>query len=159
MNEIWGIAMCGGLAFNQKDKSTGGLKLKKVFFPIPQVHIPVIEAGMDPDDPVMMQWGRRHGEDPEFSSYELPVTGWARLSSLVEGKWNHYQPSKVRIPLVSWMEKDPEKKSHWFDVEPHQYLLGVKIQKHEKNYVYIVTKTASEAFQAIHNREPLLVGL
>jgi hypothetical protein len=143
--------MCGGFSYTYKDPAFGEVKVRKVFFPIPHAQIPILDGR----EVKMVQWGKRQGEDPEFV---VPVTGWARLNSLVEGKWNHYQPKRVRIPALTWMEKDPEKNSHWFEMEPDRYLLGVKIDKSERSFVYIVTREATGEFLKIHSREPMIVG-
>ncbi len=149
--------MCGGLEYEYIDKTTGKKARKKVYFPIPHAQIPVeTEAGIE-----LMQWGKRQGEDPEFN---VPITGWARLASLAEGKWNQYQPNRVKIPALRWMEKDKERVSHWFDMEPGGSLLGVKIEKPAKDdpknrqtFVYIVTHPAKAYFAQVHDRMPYVV--
>jgi hypothetical protein len=98
-----------GLPSNQKDLKMGETKPKKVYFPVPHTQIPILsEGGIR-----MVQWGRRNGEDDKF---DVPQTGWARLESLVEHKWDKYNSSRVRIPAVSWIEKDPARESHWFNM-------------------------------------------
>ncbi|MCP6689498.1 hypothetical protein NL530_27670, partial [Klebsiella pneumoniae] len=59
--EASGILMCGGLIYPTVDPVTGEVKLRKAFFPIPKVKIPVIEEGQ----PALRfcQWGRRQGEE------------------------------------------------------------------------------------------------
>ena len=42
--------------------------------------------------------------------------GWARLDSIKAGKWEYCHPKPVLIPVQSFMEKDLDKKSHWFAV-------------------------------------------
>lgn len=49
--------MCGGFEYKPK----GMDKTKKVYFPMPQAHIPYLGG----DETEMAQWGRRQGEDVE----------------------------------------------------------------------------------------------
>ncbi len=144
--------MCGGFSYQPKEAKTGHETPKKIYFPIPYAQIPILSGD---GDIRMVQWGKRKGEDEEF---DVPQTGWARIESLVAHKWDKYHPSRVRIPALSWMEKDPARDSHWFDLQPDQYLLGVKIEVPEKAFVYVVTKPATEWFKPIHDREPMVVG-
>ena len=146
-------AMCGGMEYEIKDPKTGLVVRKKAFFPIPKVQIPV----MDEQGIHWARWGKRKGEDPEI---DVPVTGWARLISLKEGKWNHYQPRRVKIPALRWMEKDGAKTSHWFDMSPDHCLLGVEIERQWQGeslrFVYVVTKPSSGLFADVHDRMPVL---
>lgn len=144
--------MCGGLEYQYLDPVSGQMKTRKAYFPIPKVKIPVVIE--DNSEPEWVQWGKRQGEDPEL---DVPVTGWARLLSLKEGKWNRYQPRKVKIPALRWMEKDAEKQSHWFDMEPEKALLGVMLVQQGERFVYIVTRPATEHYAMAHHRMPLLV--
>jgi putative SOS response-associated peptidase YedK len=146
-------AMCGGMSYQYVDPETGEIKTRKVYFPIPQAKIPVIEE--ETETISLCQWGRRHGEDENF---DVPITGWARLLSLKEGKWNQYQPTKVKIPATAWMEKDADRQSHWFDMDDGQAILGVRIEQRGKAFVYVVTRPAEGAMSAIHERMPMLVS-
>jgi hypothetical protein len=47
------------------------------------------------------------------------------LDSINEGKWKRFYPIPVLLPLKSYMEKDHERKSHWFDVPPGQAIQGL----------------------------------
>lgn len=144
--------MCGGFEYKYIDPVTGETKTRKAFFPIPKVKIPVITD--EKAELEWMQWGKRQGEDPEL---DIPVTGWARLMSLKEGKWNRYQPKKVHIPALRWMEKDPDKQTHWFDMEPEKAMLGVMLEQRGERFVYIITKPATDNYAIAHHRMPLLV--
>lgn len=142
--------MCGGLEYRYINPDTGEVVVRKVFFPIPKAQVPVMEE----DGSISLcRWGKRQGEDPGI---DVPVTGWARLISLKEGKWNRYQPRKVRIPAMRWMEKDAGRQSHWFDLEPKQGILGVEIQAEGERFVYVVTKPSAGAFAEVHERMPML---
>lgn len=142
--------MCGGFQYKQTDENTGEVKVKKVFFPIKKASIPYIEDG----EVKLGQWGKRKGED---EGLDVPQTGWARIESLKAHKWDQYSPRRVRIPALSWMEKDKDRQSHWFDMAADSYLLGIKIEKDGQSFIYIVTMPATEWFKAIHEREPMVV--
>lgn len=142
--------MCGGFEYAVLDPETGQQVRRKVFFPIPHAKIPILtETGVQ-----WTQWGKRKGEDPEI---DVPVTGWARILSLKEGKWNQYQPSRVKIPAIRWMEKDAQKSSHWFEMDPTAAMLGIRIEKADRTFVYIVTRPAEGPFAQVHDRMPLLI--
>lgn len=145
--------MCGGFKYKVKPADKLVEMEKKVFFPIPHAQIPVItgEGVLE-----FCQWGKRKGEQPEI---DVPQTGWARLGSLAEGKWNHYNPARVKIPALSWMEKDKDKQSHWFDMpDGGGYLQGVRIDRDDLSFVYVVTKEATGIYAEVHHRTPLVVG-
>jgi putative SOS response-associated peptidase YedK len=141
--------MCGGVEYVYQNPGTGETVNRKTYFPIPAAEIPVLtESGIQ-----LVRWGKRRGEDVGI---DVPETGWARLQSLAEHKWDRYVPHRVKIPVLRWMEKDRQKQSHWFDVDPGTYLLGVQIDKPERSYVYVVTRQTQGDFAKIHDREPLL---
>lgn len=146
--------MCGGMEYQYTDPVTGEVLVRKVFFPIPKARIPVItEEGSAVE---FCRWGKRQGEDPEF---DVPVTGWARLLSLKEGKWNRYNPRRVTIPALRWMEKDAQRQSHWFDMSPGQAILGVMIEQQGERFAYVVTKPSPQPLASIHDRIPLVISI
>ncbi len=145
--------MCGGMVYQYLDPVTGELKTRKVYFPIPKVKIPVVTD--ENPEPEWVQWGKRQGESPEI---DVPVTGWARLASLKDGKWNRYTPKRVQIPALSWMEKDTHRQSHWFEMNPNQAILGVMLERQGERFVYVVTKPATAQYAIAHPRMPLLVA-
>lgn len=143
--------MCGGFSYKHTDKITGEPIVRKVYFPIPHAEISVEEG----EGAIrLVQWGRRKGEDEEF---DIPVTGWARLDSIDAGKWKRYHPQQVRVPALSFMEKDTAKVSHWFEMKPETYLLGLEIVRDERSFVYIVTNPAQGPFKEIHDRWPVII--
>ena len=155
--------MCGGMEYRYVDPVTGEVKTRKTYFPIPKAQIPVLPYDFERlDDPqavlqaqTFCRWGKRKQED---DGDDVPVTGWARLLSLKEGKWNQYEPKKVKIPAVRWMEKDARWQSHWFDLPEGQCLLGVTLERQGERFVYVVTKTASEELSGVHERMPFVLG-
>jgi putative SOS response-associated peptidase YedK len=146
--------MCGGMTYSTIDPVTGEVKTRTVYFPIPRVQIPTLSINGD-STLQFCQWGKRREEDPEL---DVPITGWARLISLKEGKWNRYNPSRILIPATRWMEKDQHRQSHWFDLAPDEAILGVRLEAHGKFFVYVVTRPSQGAMSTIHDRIPLLVN-
>ncbi|HEY9744591.1 MAG TPA: hypothetical protein V6C99_00070 [Oculatellaceae cyanobacterium] len=154
--------MCGGMEYRYKDPVTGEIKSRKTYFPIPKAQIPVLPYDFDDwSDPGAIleaqrfcRWGKRQNEDV---SIDVPVTGWARLLSLAEGKWNRYKPKRVKIPAIRWMEKDSQRQSHWFDLPSAQCLLGVLLESQGEEFAYVVTRPATQNFQHIHDRMPIVM--
>src|SRR3989338_3510238 len=94
--------------FKIKPMCSGGIyldittnKLIRVFFPIPNVLIPVIDQN---GAYFLCQWGQR--ENDKDLVKELPITGWARFESLEKEFWTKHNPKKVTIPFKSFFEKD-----------------------------------------------------
>ena len=57
------------------------------------------------------------------------------------------------------MEKDHERKSHWFDVTPGQAIQGLLANHGEESRVYAVTINTPAEYHYIHDRWPRLVEL
>lgn len=142
---------CGGLYL---DTTTGNIV--KVFFPIPNARIPVIDMQGSYS---ICQWGQRE-KDKEFVP-ELPVTGWARMESLQKDYWLKHEPKKVFIPFKSFYEKDredptyPKNKATEFKLEEEQGLLGLLIKHNEKEYAYPITRHRDNW---VHNRFPVILS-
>jgi hypothetical protein len=99
--------MCGGVEISGRYTRTG--EQLKIYFPNPRAALPVL-AG-ESQEVLWVPWGRRR-EQPGKG----PAGGWARLSSIEEGKWEKYGPTRVHILATRFMEKDGSKVSHWFDL-------------------------------------------
>lgn len=141
---------CGGVYL---DITTG--KLIKVFFPIPNVLIPVIdERGVY----FLCQWGQR--ENDKDLIFDLPVTGWARIESTDKFYWQKHKPRKVTVPFQAFMEKDkndpiyPRNKACEFELKNNEGIEGLLIEHTAKSIVYIVTKPIKNW---IHDRYPVVV--
>lgn len=83
---------------------------------------------------------------------KLPQTGWAKLESLEEGKWDYLKPKKITIPASKGHEK-----SIWFDIE--EGITGISVDdKDKRKHIYMLTKPASEKYLKLtkHDREPVL---
>ena len=141
---------CGGIYF---DITTN--KLIKVFFPIPNILIPIIEQD---GTYTLCQWGQRERDKNLIK--ELPITGWARIESLEKEYWTKHKPRKVLIPFKSFFEKDkndpmyPKNKSTEFELKDNQMLQGLLIKHLDKKLVYIMTKPINNW---IHDRYPLTI--
>lgn len=137
--------MCAGLALFRDMNEV------KVFFPNPSARILCRTRSGNMIDAV---WGRRNEkENPETG---FPVTGWARLESIQALKWDRFHGEKVHIPATSYMEKDSAKKSHWFQLEMEQFLVGVLLRWQDLHFVYVVTIPTPETYRHIHDRWVLI---
>lgn len=150
--------MCGGIRFNLKQvpeaelkkyyseelirrfKSTGAVES---FFWHKQAVLPVKKKGSDKAQ--LTLWGNKEGE------IKLPKTGWARVESLNEGKWNWLNPEEVDILAEQGYEKKV-----WFKFQNGTKGVLVK-DKQGVEHVYMITKKADEKYRKAtgHDREPL----
>lgn len=136
--------MCGGVYYMHNGEP------QRVYFPNPAAQLPVTVRGGN--DPVLMPWGRRQKQ-----SGILPQGGWARLESIYAGHWDKYFPRSIKIPVLSFMEKDFEGNSHWFDVTRGQWIQGLLAQSREEHRIYVVT-IIPEMEGAIHDRWPRILS-
>ncbi len=90
-----------------------------------------------------VQWGNRSKEPG------LPPTGWARLESLEQNKWDYLHPSVVRIPAMRGYEKGT-----WFVIQGD--IRGILIQYKTRQCVYMITQEATISYQTLtgHTRMP-----
>jgi hypothetical protein len=159
--------MCGGLEFQKRSSrltqpeliegirgSGAGVDAVRVFFPSPKAAIPVErEFRVDGESDLWLPWGRRKEEPGDW-----PEGGWARAESLGKAYWTRWAPAEVVIRPSRWMEKDRQKKSWWFDVEPGTGILCLRLDKAPGTPLYVVTEAATGDFLAdIHHRIPKLV--
>lgn len=136
--------MCGGAEFLVKNE------IVKVFFPNPKATLPVV---MKNGEPELIPWGRRQDQPGS-----LPLGGWARLDSIRAGKWNYLNPKPVKLAIHSFMEKDKDKNSHWFDLQEHEFLQGLFVFNQQEQRVYVVTTEAPEETRDIHLRWPRIIS-
>jgi len=147
--------MCGGVGY--KTKNIPDVELKKYysqelidrfkhegrvesFFWHEQASLPIRRG----EKIQLMLWGNKNKE------LKLPSTGWARIESIKNGKWDYLHPDEVDI-LV---DKGYEKKT-WFDFK--NGTKGLIVKKGDEERVYMITKEASREYkdETSHNREPL----
>ncbi|MHB8088252.1 MAG: hypothetical protein ACYDH2_08365 [Anaerolineaceae bacterium] len=137
--------MCGGVKYTDNQNKTW-----TVYFPSPKAALPVLKKDGEIE---WITWGKRKEENaPEF-----PNGGWARLDSIKQGKWQRYLPRPVLIPIHSFMEKDADKVSHWFDMKPDEVLQGLLTIQDSVARVYVVTTDTPEEFTYIHDRWPRVI--
>jgi len=139
--------MCGGVKYtDQQNKSW------TIYFPSPKAALPVLKKDGEIE---WVTWGRRKEESVEY----FPNGGWARLDSIKEGKWQHYHLHPVLLPIQSFMEKDAEKVSHWFDMKPGEVLQGLLTVHENVARVYVVTTDTPAEFSYIHDRWPRIIHM
>jgi len=135
--------MCGGVYFQHGDD------ILRMYFPNPKAVLPVQKRD---GNVVLLPWGRRKDQ-----SGHLPMGGWARLDSIYGGRWDKYFPVPLKIPVLSFMEKDFEGQSHWYDLNKGQYLQGLLARDNNEQRIYVVTIEPEVEDAHIHNRWPRVV--
>lgn len=137
--------MCGGAKYTDQQN-----KAWTIYFPSPKAALPVLKKNGEVE---WVIWGKRKEENaPEF-----PNGGWARLDSIKAGKWQRYAPTPVLLPLQSFMEKDHDKTSPWFDLKPDELIQGLLTVQHDVPRVYVVTTDTPEEFNYLHDRWPRII--
>ena len=135
--------MCGGVYYTTQNQDT------RVYFPNPKALLPVkTRAGSI----TTLAWGRRREQ-----TGTLPLGGWARLDSIYAGRWDRWFPVAVKIPVKSFMEKDLEGHSHWFDLTRGQWIQGLVARHQQERRVYVVT-IEPELPEAVHDRWPRIMS-
>ncbi|MNJ42551.1 hypothetical protein D3C77_375230 [compost metagenome] len=142
-----GVTMCGGVEISGRYTQTG--EQLKIYFPNPRAALPVL--GSESQEVIWVPWGRRREQ-----SGKGPAGGWARQSSIEEGRWEKYRPTRVRIPAERFMEKDEGRVSHWFDLEAGQTIEGLVIGDGDQQRVYVITTEAPPDQAWVHDRWPSL---
>lgn len=120
-----------------------------MFFPNPKAALPVLKQD---GQIILLPWGRRKKQ-----TGQLPVTGWARIESIYSGKWDCFFPTPVKIPALSFMEKDFEGASHWYDLQRGQFIQGLVAKVGNERRVYVVTLEPELEMVEIHSRWPRVV--
>jgi hypothetical protein len=148
--------MCAGLSFhidnlNRKEldrfytpeefvKQRKG-DILEVFFWQKRPFLPVEEE----DGIHLYDWGNRD------ATVKLPRTGWAKLESLRDGKWDWLSPQKIIIPADRGYEK-----RKWFKTP--RGLSGIKVRYHNLTRVYLITEKASLDFIHLTGHDRMPVG-
>lgn len=147
--------MCGGLQFKRKkvQQDLGLLEpedeIVSVYFPNPKAALLVDEAS-----DLGLPWGRRKEQAGHW-----PEGGWARAESLAKTYWTRWEPQPLMIHPVRWMEKDPSRRTHWFDLEPGEGIHCIRLLRAEGTPLYIVTVPATGDYKAeVHDRMPEIRG-
>jgi len=135
--------MCGGVYYTINGQDV------RVYFPNPKASLPI---KMKSGEIELLPWGRRKEQ-----AGALPLGGWARLDSIYAGRWDKWSPKPVKVSVKSFMEKDIENQSHWFDLTKGQCIQGLVARNKYEQRIYIVTITP-EFEDAVHNRWPRIVN-
>lgn len=134
--------MCGGTQYKHGDQDM------RVYFPNPAAMLPVKRKSGDVE---LLPWGRRQQQKGT-----LPLGGWARLESIYSGRWDKWFPIPVKLPILSFMEKDLEGHTHWYDLTKSQWIQGLVARNGNEQRVYVVT-IAPEMEDAVHDRWPRIM--
>lgn len=137
---------------NQKNPvMCGAIQLQdtKVFFPHPSAKLPVRKRDGQIE---WVTWGKRRDEMCAF-----PEGGWARLSSIKDGRWTRLNPRPVQIAVERFMEKDAEGQRYWFDLEEGEFIQGLMAFIDGEARVYVVTQEAEAQTAMIHPRWPRIL--
>ena len=148
METLWAqensVIMCGGVYYTIDGQDV------RVYFPNPKAVLPV---RMKSKKIELLPWGRRKEQ-----AGILPLGGWARLDSIYAGRWDKWFPKPVKLPVKSFMEKDLEGQSHWFDLTKGQCIQGLIARDKYEQRIYVVTITP-ELEDAVHNRWPRVINV
>jgi len=136
--------MCGGVYYTVAGQDI------RVYFPNPKATLPV---KMKDRNVELLPWGRRKEQ-----AGVLPLGGWARLDSIYAGRWDKWFPKPVKLPIKSFMEKDLEGQSHWFDLTKGQCIQGLVARDKHEQRIYVVTITP-ELEDAVHSRWPRIINV
>ena len=130
--------MCGGVYFRYGDD------VLRMYFPNPKAVLPILKKD---GTIILLPWGRRLNQ-----SGNLPMGGWAKQDSIYAGRWDKYFPTPLKIPVLSFMEKDFEGHPHWYDLNKGQYIQGLLAKDNNELRVYIVTIEPDVEDASIHER-------
>ncbi|MCB5185134.1 hypothetical protein LG201_07945 [Methylobacillus gramineus] len=98
----------------------------------------------------------RWGNNLEEKEGGFFVGGWARKTSLDQGKWDKLKPEKVNIMAHEFMGKDQSRISHWIDIPEGHAIQGVIATHHNERRIYVVTTEPPEEYAWIGDRWPLI---
>ncbi|HEC58978.1 hypothetical protein LCGC14_0936130 [marine sediment metagenome] len=135
--------MCSGVYFKYGDD------VLRFFYANPNAALPILTVTGKIE---LIAWGRRQQQ-----SGNLPITGWAQLEAIYSGRWDKFFPTPVKIPALSFMEKDLEGHSHWYDLQKGQFIQGLLAKEGNERRVYIVTIEPELEDAQIHARWPRVV--
>ncbi|MDZ4721277.1 MAG: hypothetical protein SH847_22685 [Roseiflexaceae bacterium] len=96
--------------------------------------------------PQLFDWGNR--ED----TLRLPKTGWVRMESLNDGKWDYLRPREVIIPATAGVEQKV-----WFTI--NHGLRGIIVQRDAIERIYMLTMPPTTEYRTLtgHDRMPILI--
>ncbi|MCB5186626.1 hypothetical protein LG200_01245 [Methylobacillus caricis] len=101
----------------------------------------------------------RWGNSLEEKEGGFFIGGWARKSSLEQGKWDKLKPETVSIMGHEFMERDKSRKSHWIDIPEDHAIQGIIATHHHERRIYVVTTEPPEEYAWIDDRWPLIAPI
>ena len=140
---IHGDVMCIGVCYRHNGQDV------RVFFSSRNA---VLSVKTRKEGTVLLPWGRRKAQ-----AGKLPLGGWARLDAIYAGRWDHWFPVPVKLPLKSFMEQDIEGANHWFDLTRGQWVQGLIARDQYEQRLYVVTITP-ELEDAMYTRWPRILS-
>ena len=136
--------MCGGVQFTHQDRDY------RFYFPNPKAVLPV---KMRTGEVRLLPWGRRKQQVGR-----LPMGGWARQDSIYAGKWDRFFPIPVKLLIFSYMEKNFQGESKWYEVGGQNIIQGLVASDAHEQRVYVVT-IEPDVLDCDHDRLPLIKGV
>lgn len=106
---------------------------------------PFLPAEDESGEVHLYHWGNRD------KMLKMPKTGWARLESLQDGRWDWLSPKKVWIPSLYGYEK-----RKWFRTPVG--IEGVRVRLNNVTRVYILTQKADQKFKNYTGHDRMPVG-
>jgi hypothetical protein len=101
---------------------------------------------VEEDDGVKLYpWGNRD------RLLKMPRTGWTKVESLQDGRWDWLVPKIVRVPSFMGYEK-----RKWFKTP--NGLKAVKVRHHNTTRVHMLTRKASRLFSGYTGHDRMPVG-
>ena len=61
------------------------------------------------------------------------------------------------MAVISFMEKDEQRTSHWIDLKPEQAIEALMIKIGEESRVYVVTEETPSEYSWVHDRWPRII--
>lgn len=135
--------MCGGVYYTFEGQDI------RVYFPNPAAQLPIRKKD---GSSILLPWGRRKTQPGT-----LPLGGWARLDSVHAGRWDQWFPVPVKVTAKSFMEKDIDNISHWYDLTRGSYIQGLVARDGTEHRVYIITIEPT-MLDAVHPRWPRIIS-
>lgn len=144
--------MCGSIKYITPDHHS---KAITIGYGNPQAALPVyrpnIENGIE-----WMPWGHRENQT---EAQGLPITGWARLDTIIKGGWDRYKPEFVKIPVHQFSEKGDNNGRYWFDIDEGYALEGLIAHTEFASKLFVITTPVPDELAYIHDRWPKIVSL
>jgi hypothetical protein len=141
--------MCGGTRYIDESG-----KDWKIYFPNPKAALPV---RMSNGKVEWFKWGRRKEEVNAPKGFVQG--GWARIDSVESGKWDKYNPQRVKLAVIAFMEKDADRVSHWIEVPDGAAIDALVVSIEGESRLYVITENTPIAFAWVHDRWPRLVSI